>query len=418
MKAYILKSGTAIEPFGDDVSQSFIAGGTLAEAQKRAAAWAGLEPVEAGGAGEVKEFPCIVIVDYVYVSEKLLADFAGLARKERRSAALGLDMSASVRYTLPVSDARVEKGGSGSEVAAYDVFYVHEALDLGPDPRVKLRDACPWIVVPKKERTVTLRMPSSGGKVETTEYPLTSSLACHVRHWVHILWINQISIACAWMEYFRHHRLRMTGMGIWAVIGGLTLNRYRLMSRMNVKGKGCEVHPTAYIEASMIGDNVKIGAHCMLRNSIVGDGCVLRDHAVLINSVIGSECYLPEDTYVVSSAAYPRSTVGNWKLQLSLIGSGAVISCWAHFIDAKFKGFIKVEHAGRLVSTERQYMGSCVGHGVVLGGKILIQPGRAVPNGYVVVMRPDEVVSVVPKDLPKGVPLMRDGGALVVVEPK
>ena len=111
--------------------------------------------------------------------------------------------------------------------------------------------------------------------------------------------------------------------------------------------------------------------------------------------------------------SYPGATIGNYKLQVSLIGRDAYINAWAGFVDAKFVGSVKVQHKGELLSTERSFLGSVIGHRAKVAAKILIHPGREIPNDTVVVMRPDEVVSVIPDDMPPNVPMVRDGGTLV-----
>ena len=119
------------------------------------------------------------------------------------------------------------------------------------------------------------------------------------------------------------------------------------------------------------------------------------------------------NTFLVSSVLYPEATVGNYKLQVSLIGRGAYVNPWAAFVDAKFVGHVKVQKDGALVSSERAFLGSCIGHRAKMAAKVMIQAGRDVPNDTVVVMRPDEVVRVVPASLPPGVPHVRDRGTLV-----
>ena len=68
------------------------------------------------------------------------------------------------------------------------------------------------------------------------------------------------------------------------------------------------------------------------------------------------------------------------------------------------------------VSTERQFLGSCIGHNAYIGAKVLIMPGRSVPNDAFVAMRSDELISTIPPDMPAGVPHMRDGGTLVPIK--
>ena len=44
---------------------------------------------------------------------------------------------------------------------------------------------------------------------------------------------------------------------------------------------------------------------------------------------------------------------------------------------------------------------------VRLSAKVLLLPGRAVPNRTFIAMRPDELVRDIPSDLPKGEPVAR-----------
>ena len=108
--------------------------------------------------------------------------------------------------------------------------------------------------------------------------------------------------------------------------------------------------------------------------------------------------------------------ISNYKLQVSILGKNAATSTWAGLIDAKLTGDVDVFHQGQKVSTERQFLGSCIGHNAYIGAKVLIMPGRSVPNDAFVAMRSDELISTIPADMPKGVPHMRDGGTLIPIK--
>jgi acetyltransferase-like isoleucine patch superfamily enzyme len=273
-----------------------------------------------------------------------------------------------------------------------------------------LRDRAHRVVVPKREIVAEVQLPTIGERDKRTmEYPVTSTIVVSIEHWVHVLWLNQIAFGIRWMELIRRHPL-------WTAWRGLTafsLDRNRLLDRLVKRGRGSVVHPTAYLSASIIGRDVRIGAQVTIRNSLVGDGAVLQDHAVLLNSVIGPGTLVTENTFLVGTVSYPGVSVGNYKLQMTLIGRDAYVNQWAGFVDAKFTGEVMVRHRGALLSSGRSFLGSCVGHRAKVGAMILIQPGREIPNDTVVVMRPDEVVSVIPKDLPPNTPLVRDRGTLV-----
>lgn len=416
-RAVILHTGTVISPFGDPVSEAFFSGETLAETQQRAFGRLGLEVVRVDGAAAAAEAirtapkgPCLLLLDRVYVSEKAAADFVRATKKSPRPAALALSMNASVEYALPLQDVRKD-----GDLIVHDVLRV-DGAELPPAERDaitwlrRIRDAAAPIDVPKREIVVEVPLPIIGERDATMlRYPVTSTIVVSIESWVHVLWLNQIAFGIRWMELIRRRPL----WALWRAATAFSFDRDRLLMRLVARGKGARIHPTASLSGAIIGPGAKIGAHVTVRNSIVGAGAVLEDHAVLLNTVVGPRCLITENTFIVSSVIYPEATVGNYKLQVSLVGKGAYVNAWAGFVDAKFMGHVAVQHRGELVSTERAFLGSVVGHRAKVAAKVLIHPGREIPNDTLIVMRPDEVVSVVPADLPAGRPLVRDRGTLV-----
>ena len=79
----------------------------------------------------------------------------------------------------------------------------------------------------------------------------------------------------------------------------------------------------------------------------------------------------------------------------------------------KLQGTIDVAHEGRMQSTGRNFLGSCLGHGGHVGAKVLILPGREIPNGTLITMRDDELIRTIPEQLVAGVAHVRDNGTLV-----
>jgi len=72
-----------------------------------------------------------------------------------------------------------------------------------------------------------------------------------------------------------------------------------------------------------------------------------------------------------------------------------------------------VVHEGRLQSAGTGFLGACFGHGVFAGGAIVVQAGRAVPNGAVLVSPPGDTFQVIPPDLPPGEPAWAEDGRAV-----
>jgi acetyltransferase-like isoleucine patch superfamily enzyme len=419
-RAIIVRTETFISPFGDHVIDAFFTHETLGDTQAASFAHIGFEVVRAASPEEAMNaakgagaLPIILMLDRIYISEKAAKDFLKAARKAGRlPAALALSINASVRYTLPLQDVLKE----GKSVV-HDVILTRGDQLLAPNPGEesaawlhRLRDAAHRVDVPKRELVAEVKLPTIGEQDRTRmEYPVTSTVVVSIEHWVHILWLNQIAFGIRWMELIRRHPIWTA----WRALRAFSLDRHKLLDTLVRRGGGSRVHPTAYLSASIIGKNVTIGAHVTVRNSIIGDGAVLQDHAVLLNTVVGPGTLVMENTFLVSAVTYPNVTVGNYKLQVTLIGREAYVNLWAGLVDAKFQGDVMVKHKGKLVSTERAFLASCVGHRAKLAAKVLIQPGREIPNDTVVVMRPDEVVSVVPENLPANTPLVRDHGTLV-----
>ncbi len=418
-RAIILASGTVIAPFGDPAALAFFSGERLKETQDRAFSKLGLEVLRVASPAEAIELvksapagPVVLLLDRLYVSEKAAADFLKATKKLKSPVALALAVDASVEYTRPLSSVVNE-----SSQIVHDMVRVD-----GADLPAATNDAAAWLrtivggarraLVPKRVIVVDIPLPvipSQDDPRPILRYPVTSTIVCSIEHWVHVLWLNQIAFGIRWMELLRKRPL----WALFRVLLGFAFTRERLLLRLVRRGRGVKIHPTAHVSGSILGDGVVVGPQATVRNSILGPGVIVSDHAVLLNSVIGDRTLVTENTFGVSIVTYPDATVGNYKFQMCLVGEGAYINPWAGFVDAKFIGHVKVSHHGALVSTERAFLGSCVGHRARVAAKVLIQSGREIPNDTVIVMRPDEVVSEVPKDMPAGQPHVRDRGTLV-----
>jgi acetyltransferase-like isoleucine patch superfamily enzyme len=442
MRALIVVTGRVITPFGEAPSEAALQARTVGTLMREAMERRGLTIVEVGAADVVEPSsePTVVLADHCFVSEKALGDFLGAAFDlvtPTTSARLALAKTSSVEFTLPLSSASIEpfdatgpgarpaprgrlqrREGEASERVAYDCFFVAQiaapvATLTGAALLEHLRSTSTRVVVAKGELAIPLRLPTLGdGQQNIQLLPVTSTLVAHVEHWVHILWLNQASFGARWLQTAREHKV----WALWRLFTSWPFSPAAVMSRFVRVGKNVRIHPTAWVEASILGDNVEIGAGASVRNSIIGNGVVVGDHATVLASTLGDNVSVTPRTFVVSSVAYPDAVLSNYKLQVSVIGRGASLSTWAGFIDAKLQGTIEVPHDGRMQSTGRNFLGSALGHGAHVGAKVLILPGREVPNGALITMRDDEIIRSIPPSLPAGVPHVRDGGTLVPLQ--
>ncbi len=417
-RAVVLTTDTVISPFGDPAREAYFSGETIEETQRSTFARMKFERVVADDPAEAIRLvaeappgrPVLLLLDRIYLSEKAAKDFLKAARQTSRPAALSLTLNASVDYTLPLQSVRRD-----GDTVVHDVLLVDGATLPAPADG---EDGVTWlrrieataVDVPKREIVAPIPLPTIGEREKATLlYPITSTLVVSVEHWVHVLWLNQIAFGVRWVELLRRKPL----WGLWRALTTFSLNKFKLLDRLVYKSKGASVHPSAYVSASILGEGVKIGANASVRNSIVGAGAVVQDHAVLLNCVVGEGALIRENAFLVSNVIYPEATVGNYKLQVCLIGRGAYINNWASFVDAKFIGHVKVNKDGALVSSERAFLGSVIGHRAKMAAKMIVQCGREIPNDTVIVMRPDEIIHTVPEHIEPGRPHVRDRGTLV-----
>jgi carbonic anhydrase/acetyltransferase-like protein (isoleucine patch superfamily) len=374
--------------------------------------YAGAEPRVIDSPSEMGPGPAIILPGRVHVSDKLMRDFVG-STPRASNFMLGLKRCVSVDYNLPIQDVVEEDGAVFySCFLADDAAHFRSEKDFEALER-RLIAECSRHVTGMREVHATFRMPTLGRETKIFRFPITSSIATHLVHWVTLLRLNSLQWGVRWMEHMRADPLAFASKSVRAVHESQGINPYRIMSGINVIGGNCSIHPTAWIEASFIGSNVSIGAGATIRNSIVGDGAVIGDQGYLMNSVIGPDCFVTDCTALIWVTSYPGSSIGNLKMQMALIGRDTYLGVWSSFLDAKFLGDIMVEHRGALVSSGTSFLGSCVGHNCVMGGKALIMPGRAIPNGTFMVTRPDEAIVEIPPDLPAGVPMIRHNGTLI-----
>lgn len=417
-RVVVLATNTVIQAFGDHAKDVLFTNQSVRDWQISACASAKFEFTEAGNVeeafallSEITDQPRVLMLDRHYITEKALKDFIKAARNTTNELSrLAFSVNCSVDYTRPLQSVNQE-----ADLVEHDIFLFRESprAPSGDDLEAwltTLRAQATSVEVPKREIVFDIPLPTIGeGKRNYLKYPITSTIVVSVEHWVHVLWLNQLAFGIWLAEALRKRPLWI----LWRAITAFSFNIEVILSRFVQRARTAKIHPTAYVSGSVIEAGAYIGPHATVRNSYIGAGAHIQDHAVILNSVVGENNLIIENTFLVSSMSYPDATVGNYKLQLSLLGRGSYINAWAGFVDAKFIGSIKVEHKGELVSTERSFLGSVVGHRAKIAAKVLIHPGREVPNDTVVVMRPDEVISVIPDKIEPQVPMVRDQGTLV-----
>jgi hypothetical protein len=387
MKVYVLPTGRHIEPFGDPPAEALIQNRPLAEWQAEMIADARMERIPSLAP------PCLVIPDALFTTGAVLrrlADGAG-----GRNAVLVLRESAFARQTTPVQPS----------VAQCDAGYRFEAVRF-----VSGGDESPAdVVCDPEERVVEVPVPgpfADGGKVEI-------ALALHpvmtLHHWVHILWANR---AAGGMQARRASKVRLALRAAAAAARTLSLNRWRVLGRLNEIGKGCDIHPTAVVEGSTLDDGVTIGPFARVLFSRLGRKATVMAAAQVDACVLGEGATVSQQTTVRLSVLYPGAIAGQRLMQMCVLGRNALTVEGSWSIDLNLERDSRVPLDGVLHSTGTRFLGSAFGHGSRVGTGFWMAPGRMIPNDAFVVCAPDQLLSRIDAALPPGIPAANDRGDL------
>ena len=365
--------------------------------QARACAEAGLELHDVQSLESIEAArPIVVFFDDVFFTEMAIRNFVAEVIGDAEDRSLALPDGGAWRSLGVMQDAlKVDP-----DAHAFDIFYVAQAPAI--ESRQALRDRAKPLVLDAAERQVPVRMPPVEGAPETVAF--TVRIAAHVRHWIHLLRLSQLAVGVLLAEEIRRHPRRL----LWAKLRGRS--GWKLARSLSFVHPSADVHPTADLEAAIIGPGSKIRAHAHVHYSVLGQDVEVGDHAVIMGCTLADQVQILRASYLALCASMPGSTLASYKVQLSLFGRGVFLTSSAWLIDAKLKGDIRVEHQGELVAIGSPFLGSCLGHGVTLGAQVAIQPGRSIPNGSTVVGPPEGFAGSVSEDAsPNRVLTVRNG---------
>ncbi|MGE0133547.1 MAG: hypothetical protein AB7L91_04205 [Dehalococcoidia bacterium] len=384
-RVFIQATGRRIAPFDDPIGETLILNRPLQEWQAEAFGSGGFEVSPA------LEPPCLVVPDTFFASAGALRAFVDGARGH--DAVLVLKGSEFATMTTPVHpDIREVDGG-----------YLFEAIRF-----VSGRDEAPrHVVVDPHERVLDMHLPAQFTGVEEMKIGLPRDPVMTLDHWVHILWLNLLAPAYEMRAApVRQSAAQLLG----ALVRSRSVNKWKVAREIGIQGARCNIHHTATVEASILGDDVTIGPHARVFFSRVGNGATVASGADVELAVLGDRSHVSAHSLVRFSVLYPGAAVSPF-LQLGVLGRDAVVA-GASMRDLNVQQAVRVELDGQLYSTGQRFLGSAVGHRSELGSGVALATGRSVPNDYVVVTDPDYVLADIPPGLGGQGPLVIEGGSL------
>jgi hypothetical protein len=393
--AYIIQTGKRIAPLDDPVGEVLVNQKPLASRQREALSDLGFEIRYISREEEIRteDYPCLLVTDDLYFNAATLREFLRLSQQASGSTqcATGKETAFSKIFT-PLQDPDSPnlnrfplyhlKGPGHTELAV-------TLMDIG-------------------EHQIPFYIPAHiRGKSETI-LPMSLRPLVQLSHPIDVIFAN---LACLHVRFAEV--LSSVVRRTLLVVRTGSLQPARLLSRMNQIGSGCEIHPTACLEGAEIGSHVQIGANAVIRMSNIGDGCQIGDGSVVKHSVVGEGAVLFDDLTLGFSVCYPETFLIHGPYHSSLFGRASAM--FATILgDFRLDGKpIRLDINGKRVSHPFLFIGSFIGHRTRVAGGSIIGPGRTIPNDLLIFPSPGEVLSRIPDNLPRGVPLFIHNGGLV-----
>lgn len=367
MKAYMITTNKKIEPFGDHPQDCLILNRPLSVHQEEAIVSQRLQLIRVNDRSQITDTnEHILFEDYLYFTPELLYEFISRSRSLRRRTVAALKPGISTLRTV-TSTQSVERHEN----------HIGYCLSYFPVESQRDGEAQPVVIDPDQ---LSEFVPMATHMFGSAEYrvPLSDKLLIQIEHWTNLWAANIATLLCGLARIRKRPGLNL----FWSALKAKSLNQWNVLHQMNRIGRGCDIHPTAYVEGSTIGNNVKIGAMAIIRESVIGDKSYIANNAAIELSVIGEGSVLQGGAIVQYSVLYPGAFTFAKGINASFLGRDTFVGDGATLTDFRFDGTcVEVLKDGKKINTGNTFLGSCLGHGAYLGSGCIVAPGRIIPNG-------------------------------------
>lgn len=368
MNFYRIKKKSVLHGFNDPILDTPIVGKRLLDIHQEYISSVGGVLIDVDSSEAVLETNCFVFSADLFFTKKFLNQAIQLSKGTSRSLQFALPRNTfNERFVLP-NDLDTD------HQHVFEFFFLNDKMTEIKEIRQKIFESA--IVFPNQL--------VSGGKYSMDQ---CDCFAVHLNSPFHVLMANlavNLSRTVSLQSRLPQTLSKMFNFssGRWYYFG---------LKRMNRIGKNCVIHPSAIIEGSIIGDNVRIGANAVVRLSAVEENCYISDNVSVVLSVLGKGTHIGNSNYINSCLTYEEAFLIHGPYQLSVFGRNsacfAVINC-----DIRLdRGTIKIPTSKGLIDSMQPLLGIAYGHDSKTGGGNIIAAGRIVPN-KTIINPPDNII--------------------------
>ena len=390
-KAFIVKNAIEINPLGRRPGDLILGNTRLSDYRRSALRAAGCSDVQVVELNEKISGPALLIAEDTFVSTRALKVFCRIVKTQKPQGPLAMVLPRSRQTELfhPLQD--VAESSEGFEYAIRFIPKGH----TGTAQDLLLQTPCDTATLPYREILMTQKIPRFilGTPTDEMEVPLTSTVVMRIRHWVHVL-----RLAHLWPQIqLIEHSQRRWWKTVWNLVLGFSFSRRQRIAnyydRFCFIHRSVHIHPTATIEASIIGKNVRIGAYANVVGSVIGDNVTIEDRANINHCVLGAETFVSKNSTVVASVAFGPTDVCVNGIQYAMIDEGCALTSWARPLDALPNAPVRVKDGDALREVGLLPCGVAFGKNCYVGANVMIAPGRVIPAETTLLAEKDGIVT-------------------------
>jgi len=376
VKVFVSSSEQVVSPWNDPVSEVQVLGRSLAELMLEEFERAGLTLVQSPPQDETY----LLVSDRTWITSAALLAFIERAEPGQQflvDNALWLEMTGALQDW---------KSEGLYEVGLMPAGAKPEFENLSPilvDLKIEEREA------PTEHPALAHAMPD--------RLPFTDACVHQIDHWTHVLRANWMAISSTFAREgraFGRKNIFAKALGLlWLVLKTRSFSRWKFARTLSRVPKSANVHPTAVVELSVLGEDVEIGPYAVIRGSVLGDGVRVEEHAVVNASVLGRRARVGKRGTANLSVLYPGAFISAGAgHQACVFGRECFVAWGVTTFDLSFGEPIKVHQNGQRVSSGTYFLGSAVGHRSRIGGEVSLGYGVEVPNDATLVGHADRVL--------------------------
>ena len=403
MQVVVVALSVPLQPFGVVVDACPLGGSTFGATRDHTLTSLGLvPPTQKTPPSSLVVGPALVLSDELWVTRRALRAFLKASSSSSGPVRLALPPSRLLELTLPLQDVDDDDGR-----AVFPCAFVPAGVTVTAAEAL----AAPGIAIAYNEIPVVLPVPRVllGREEATTTWPLTSTVALRVRHWVHVLRASHLAPQVWLIERALADPLRSAARAAWGFRFDKTARFLSWKRRFVFRGKNTNIHPSAVVEASVIGDDVVIEPQAVVLQSVIGDGCVIEQRAHVAQSTLGARTFVSLNSSMQACCTFADADACANNLQACVVGARSGLTSFARALDTVMGGEVRVDDGGVLRPVGELPCGVAFGPGSFVGANVTIAAGRAVPAGVRLLGSPQGLLRRVGSEAP-GTFVVDDGG--------